>query len=195
MNQKITPKALEAIRKKYNLPPNSSLSASQFRELQEAGAKGSGKRKIWNFAFKYDIEMRDKSTILVTLTGRHLSKNDYDPLPLFDTKNKSSKHHYKKAIKDASETYRLVNGFFLKKLKKEGIIPIQSATVHYTFYNRVSRDHDNGSETIKRFQDTFTALGIIVDDSRKHLISDGNPDEVLINKNEEYKVVAKIKVV
>lgn len=206
----ISATALEKIRKKYNLSDNSSLSASQFRELQgvsqndgsngqKRGVKGknstsSRKRQIFNFSFKYEFVVQNENTLIITLTGRHLSKNQYDRLPEFDRKNKSSKHHYKKAFKTSAEECRLMQKSLLNTLKKKKIIPSSSATVHYTFYNHVSRDHDNGSETIKRFQDTFTTLGLIVDDNRKNLLSEKEPDEVIINRSEEYRVVAVLKL-
>ncbi len=194
MTSSISPKALDKIRKKYNLSSSSSISSSQFQEAQLLSQSSARKKQIFNFSFQYHIEVVGESTLIITLTGRHLSKNQYDPLPEFDRKNKCSKFHYKKAIKVASEECRLRQKGLLGSLKKGGLIPASLATVHFTFYNPVSRDHDNGSETIKRFQDTFTVLGLIVDDNRKHLSSERDPDEVIIGRNEEYKVVAVLKI-
>ncbi len=211
MTSNISATALKKIRKKYNLSSNSSLSASQFRELQgmgqnngssgrQVGTKGKNsasmsRRQIFSFSFKYELLVQNENTLIITLTGRHLSKNQYDRLPEFDRKNKSSKYHYKKAFKTASEECRLMQKSLFDKLKKEKITPLGLATVHFTFYNHRSRDHDNnGSDTIKPFQDTFTALGLIVDDSREYLIPEREPDEVIVKRTEPYKVVAVLKL-
>lgn len=195
MTANVSISALKRVRKKYGLSDSSSLSSAQFREAQNLSKSTSSRKKqIFNFSFRYEIEAIDEYELRVSLIGRHLSKNQYNTLPQFDRKNKSSKHHYVKAMKTASENCRLLQKSLLGNLKKRGVIPFDKSTVHYTFFNVESRDHDNnGSDTIKPFQDTFTTLGLIVDDSRKHLMPERESDEVLISRGEEYKVVAVLK--
>lgn len=195
--------ALGKVRKKYNLKGNDSLSASQYREVQlltskkgsnYRGASSSRKKQIFNFYFDYSVSISsDLNTLTITLVGRHLSKNQYDSLPLFDRKHKSSKHHFKKAFKTAAEVCRLKQKGLFNSLKKKGIFPSTSASVHYIFYNPVSRDHDNGSENIKRLQDTFVTLGILEDDNRDVLRAEKEPLEVIIRRGEAYKMEAIIR--
>lgn len=186
----IKPAHINKIRKKYGLAKDAPLTSVQFRELQQLAMQSGGK-KDERFHFTYDIDVEHGASgevvcIRITLTGKHLSKNRFDALP------RRVQFRYIRAIKNAAEAAALMYRKSLLRLREKGIIPFERASVHYTFYNRVSRDHDNGSETIKRFQDTFTSLGIIRDDDRTSLVPDGAPDEVPTGKDEPYRVVAVI---
>lgn len=175
-HRSISATQLKQFRKKHNLGSNDSLSSKQFRELQlgsQSTAKGTPKEEA-PFSFTYSIDIIENG-YKITLTGKHLSKN------VLNGSSFRRKLAYKKAIKKSMEEYRLQNLKFIKTL-----MPFTNASVSFTFFNRRSRDSDANGDTIKIFQDTFTLLGLIEDDTRGCLQCDA-VDEVL---QKEYKVIA-----
>jgi len=182
MNRAIVPiskKSLRELAKKKGVKKITSMSSAEFRELQ--GKQGISKTKPTmispEFSFVYKIE-DIKGGYKITLFGKHLSKNRYDSLSF------SSKLRYKNAIKNAAKEYWLLNRSFFKKLST-----LKKASVRYEFYEPYKRDPDAEQETIKRFQDTFTLLKLIVDDDIDYLVPCGIGACKQI-KSKEYKAVA-----
>jgi hypothetical protein len=186
----IKPSHLTTIRKKYGLSPGDPLSASQFRELQQMANSTSAHGPVFAFRYKIEFIYEDKgalSELRVTLYGNHISKNRFDALPM------RYRYRYIRAIKEAARIAGLQYSKELNALRERGVLPFDKASVRYRFFVTHSRDHDNGSETIKRLQDTFTRLGLIVDDKRRHLRMEGEPEEYLVGK-EERRVEAILRV-
>lgn len=170
----ITSTQLKQFRKKHGLGPHDSLTSEQFRELL-SDRVGTGRLKKDNSSsFIYSIETIENG-YKITLTGKHLSKN------VLNGSSFKRKLAYKKAIKTSMQNYWMTNRSFIKS-----ITPFSKASVSYTFYNARSRDSDGNSETVKIFQDTFTLLRLIVDDTRECLQCK-TVDEVL---QKDYKVEA-----
>lgn len=113
------------------------------------------------------------------LEGKHISKNTYDSLSMRE------QIRYKNAFKEAANIFKVNHAKFL-----DSITPFTRAEVYYTFYSKAyqHRDHDGNSENIKKFQDTFTKLGLIVDDNRKCLSAPYEPKEFI--REEFYKMEA-----
>jgi len=162
----LTSTDLKKIAASKNVNKITRLSSKELREfLLSKGSSPSKKnkrvalepREQLSFYFSYSVK-RYHDGFKFILTGRHYSKNSVNGF------SRREKIRYTKAIHEASEDFRLVNLGFFRRLKA-----FSSAEVSYTFYNPCSRDHDNNSETLKHFQDTFVSLGFIVDDNRKCL--------------------------
>lgn len=162
-------------KKKHRLTDITHLSAQQYQELMmmEQGFVDTSAKKQ-KFSFVYSINFLPTG-YQVILDGKHLSKNRF--------KSRSDLLRFKAALNRAMEQCRLLN---IARLRT--ITPLERASIHYDFYNPVSRDHDNNQETLKAFQDTFTKLGLIQDDKRECI---GQPtDSEVISKS--YRVVATI---
>ena len=178
----LTPADLKKIAKKKGVKKVTSISSKEYRDMfLSKGSKSSkkAKREQKRFSFIYDavkIERGEDKGYKITLTGKHYSKN------VTNSFSRLEMIRYNKAISKAAEEFALLNRTFIKKIK-----PFPKAFVEYTFYNPRSRDHDNNSETIKHFQDTFPVLGFIIDDKREYL---SHPKEVKEVLQKEYKAEA-----
>ena len=169
----ISKRDLARLAKEKGVKKITRLSAAEFRELQSKATQKAPN----HFAFTYSIESREGEYI-VTLKGKHLSKNRFDSLSFKD------KIRYKNAFKNAINEYKLINRKILK-----GLETFKKAEVSYSFYNPKSRDGDGNSENVKKFQDSLFSLGLIEDDKRSCLVCVGN-DEVI---SKEYMMKAHIK--
>ena len=166
---KPTVRAVNAVRKKYNLSKKASLSAEQYREAVGISSAKSSDR---TFAFRFKLLHFTYKGIVLEVEGNHLSKNRVDSLPL--------KHRirYKNAFKDGARAL-----YLLERKRLRSFTTMQKAKVHFVFYTTHDRDYDNHSETIKRIQDTAVSiLGILPDD---------NPDIITPQKPKYYKVKNK----
>ncbi|HID40636.1 MAG TPA: hypothetical protein EYP33_00580 [Pyrodictium sp.] len=164
-------KSINAIRKKYLIEKNGSLTSAQYKEAIALGKQNNPQDKTFSFEYKI-IEINDE-TLILEVRGNHLSKNTVDGLSF------RQKLAYKKAFKQGAKALYLLN---VKTIKTFPVM--ESAFISFAFGNKRSRDHDNNSETVKRIQDTIVMLGIIKDDSRKYLLPKNEPEEILIKKNE-----------
>jgi len=186
--------SINKIRKKYGIKSGGSITSSQYREAQILSSSASSKThsKSTNpYSFIYYITTNiEQRKITIKLVGKHLSKNRFDSLSKWGVSGQKS---YIKAIKKSSYDCYLVNRKMFFEFKKNGLFPLKKATVEYIFYNVSSRDEDGNSETIKRLQDTFTTMGIIIDDKRSVLTSICAPREVLITRGSEYYVEAILR--
>lgn len=180
----LTKKDISAIAKKQGVKKLTRMTAAEYREaLKKKGniAPKKDKNNKRTFAVpEYKIE-KIHGGYVVTLIGKTFSRNVTNKFSLGD------EIRYKKSVMQGAKNYWLLNRSFVRSL-----VPMQKATVMYVFYNRVSRDWDNQSPVIKPFQDTFTKsmLGIIEDDSKKHLQRALPPQEEVLGKT--YKVEAYI---
>lgn len=164
---KPTPKAIHAIRRKYDLSEDQPITAAQYREaLMLATSSGSSKGEQ-SFCFEYRLDEVGKDRVKISVWGNHLSKNRVDSLSF------RGKLAYKKAFKIGAD-HLLVK----ERKRLKSLIPFDKATIFYTFYSKRSRDHDNNSENVKRVQDMMIYLGVIKDDTRECL-SLGGIKEVL----------------
>ena len=153
---KPTIKAVNAVRKRYALPKNASLSTAQYKEAVRISMRR--KTDTTQFAFQYKLLYLSKKGAVIEVCGDHLSKNRVDSLPF------KQKLRYKKAFKDGVRALCLVER---KRLKSFPVM--QKATIRFAFYSQYARDYDNHSETIKRVQDTVVSMGLLADDNPKVL--------------------------
>lgn len=176
----ITPADLKKLAKKKGVKKVTRMTSKEYNELLRAKGQSKGtKRVLKSFSFTYSIDrytFEGKEGYEITLKGRHYSKNDTNSF------SRRELIRYSKAIHKAAEEFALLNRKFIKSL-----VPFQKAEVEYVFFNPRSRDHDNNSQTIKHFQDTFTNLRLIIDDKRKNL---SQPKEVGEIKSKEYMAKA-----
>ena len=180
----ISKKTISAFLKEQGMDPKkglTSLTSAQYRELLSFSAsKPSSKGHLPDrFSFDYHIDFVEGG-FDVTMTGRHLSKNDVNSLAL------KRKIQYKESVKEAAEVFRLKNMNIMKK-----VVPLGKADIYYEFHNPVSRDPDNNGDTLKVFQDTFTILRLIEDDKRS-VIGEPKKKEVI---NKTYMVKARIRTI
>jgi len=139
-----------------------SLTAAEYRKMQLSGKELGVKSN--KFSFKYDAKpIRDG--YLVTLTGRHLSKNDLNGSSM------KRKMAYSSAIKKAVREFLLINRKRLPFVPLEGKVQVM-----FIFYGETERDYDNNDDTKKIFQDTLTVRHTERYGVGISIIEDDNPD-------------------
>lgn len=156
MLHKPTVKAVNAVRKRYGLSKNASLSTAQYKEAVHLTMQK--KTDTTQFAFQYKLLYLSDKGVVLEVRGNHLSKNRVDSLPF------KQKLRYKKAFKDGARALCLMER---KRLKSFPMM--QRATIRFAFYSKYARDYDNHSETIKRVQDTIVSMGLLADDNPRVL--------------------------
>jgi len=167
---KPTIKAINKIRKEYNIPKNASIPAHLYRKALEESTSNSRR----DFRFEFELIELSHNRVHVRVIGNHLSKNVVDSLSRRDN------IRYKNAFKIAAKAFYLKNHKKIRSFKR-----IEKGEIYFIFYSKHSRDHDNNSENIKRVQDNIVRLGFVVDDKRENLTSKKEPEEILIKKTEK----------
>lgn len=136
------------------------------------------KDPLHDVIYNYCVEKRDKDIIVVTMNGKHFSKNRVNAMSLRD------KMRLKTLIKTSSTIFFLSNRNILKNICNKW----EKVSIHYDIYNPKSRD--TNSTDLKTFRDTFTINGLIKDDNRDVIPNLPTQTEII---SKEYKIVATIR--
>jgi len=161
------------------------ISAREYRRMMSEQGGFSTKKNIIkkekkdplkDVHYTYNVEFK-KNTIIVTLLGKHFSKNVTNSMSLKDVMR------FKTKLKDASYNFFLLNPKMKKFCQRW-----ECVAIHYDIYNPRSRDTHNTD--LKTFRDTFTNVGIIKDDNRTIIPFPPTEKETI---SKEYKIVATIR--
>ena len=156
------------------LKKKGSISAFEFRELMVKGGKTSNKQI---FSFVVSFAAGDNGCI-VTMTGKHLSKNRYNAM------GRRDQMRYKGAIKKALSQAALV---YREEIKKHFF---EKVKIEYVVYNPRSRDDDANYETLKPLRDGVVSFFKIFPDDKRSVVLKSKEREVISRK---YKVEMKIQ--
>jgi len=161
------------------------ISAKEYRHLMSKQGdsnynkniiKKEKKDPLQDVHYTYNVKFSE-DVIVVTLLGKHFSKNVTNSMSLKDVMR------FKTKIKDSSYHFFLLNPKMKKFCKKW-----DKVAIHYDIYNPRSRDTHNTD--LKTFRDTFTNVGIIKDDNRTVIPFPSTEREII---SKEYKIVATIR--
>jgi len=158
--------------KEYNLLISKQGKQNSIKNIPHK----SRKEPLQDVHYTYNIQF-DNDIIVVTLLGKHFSKNVTNSMSLkdlmrFKTKLKNSSYHF----------------FLLNPKMKKFCKQWDKVTIHYDIYNPRSRDTHNTD--LKTFRDTFTNVGIIKDDNRTVIPFPPTEREII---SKEYKIIATIR--
>jgi len=159
-----------------------SMSAKEYREYilsieNQKQLKKERKDPLKGVSYKYSVEFKNGNEAVVTLRGKHFSKN------VTNTFSIRNRMRFKKMLKDSAYQFFILNPHMKRYCKRWNRV-----VIHYDIYNPKSRDTHNTD--LKTFRDTFIYTGIIEDDNRQVIPFPPTEKEII---SKEYKIVAYIK--